>query len=155
MIRASHICKSFKTQKGHVSILQDLNLTIEAGARIGILGRNGAGKSTLIQILGGVTVPDSGEIYRGMTLSWPLAFSGGFQGSLTGLDNLRFICRIYDTPIEPARAFVEEFAELGRYFHEPVKTYSAGMKARLAFALSMAVDFDCYLIDEALSVGAD
>ena len=155
MLRAQHVYKSYSTRKGAAPILQDLNLTVEKGVRVGILGRNGAGKSTLIRILGGVTVPDSGTIERGMSVSWPLAFSGGFQGSLTGLDNLKFICRVYNTDIDSVRPFVEDFAELGKYFHEPVKTYSAGMKARLAFALSMAVDFDCYLIDEALSVGDD
>jgi capsular polysaccharide transport system ATP-binding protein len=155
MIRADKIYKYFETQSGWAPIIENLNLTVEKGCRIGILGRNGAGKSTLIKILGGITLPDSGTIERHMSLSWPLAFSGGFQGSLTGLDNLKFICRIYDTDIDNVRPFVEDFAELGKYFLEPVKTYSAGMKARLAFALSMAVDFDCYLIDEALSVGDD
>jgi capsular polysaccharide transport system ATP-binding protein len=155
MIRADKIYKYFETQSGWAPIIENLSLTVEKGCRIGILGRNGAGKSTLIKILGGITLPDSGTIERHMSLSWPLAFSGGFQGSLTGLDNLKFICRIYDTDIDNVRPFVEDFAELGKYFLEPVKTYSAGMKARLAFALSMAVDFDCYLIDEALSVGDD
>jgi capsular polysaccharide transport system ATP-binding protein len=130
-----------------------VNLEISPGLRLGILGRNGAGKSTLINLLGGVDVPDSGKIERSMTMSWPLAFSGAFQGSLTGLDNLRFICRIYDKDIESVLHFVKEFAELGKYFYEPVKSYSAGMRARLAFALSMAIDFDCYLIDEVLAVG--
>jgi len=88
-----------------------------------------------------------------MTVSWPLAFSGGLQGSLTGLDNLRFLCRIYDADVDRAIPFVEDFAELGRYLREPVKNYSTGMRARLAFALSMAIEFDCYLIDETLSVG--
>ncbi len=110
-------------------------------------------KSTLIRIIGGVEQPARGYIERGMTVSWPLAFGGAFQGSLTGLDNLRFICRIYGADITLATPFVEEFAELGTYFREPVKTYSAGMRARLAFALSMAIEFDCYLIDETLAVG--
>ncbi|HEY5626473.1 MAG TPA: hypothetical protein VIR79_00865, partial [Nitrospira sp.] len=93
------------------------------------------------------------EVRRGMSVSWPLAFSGGFQGSLTGLDNLRFIARIYNVDHNQIRSFVEEFAELGRYFREPVKTYSSGMQARLAFALSLAIEFDCYLIDEIIAVG--
>ena len=88
-----------------------------------------------------------------MSISWPLAFSGAFQGSLTGMDNLRFICRIYDVDMDYVRDFTEEFSELGQYLYEPVKRYSSGMKARLAFALSLAVEFDCYLIDEVIAVG--
>jgi capsular polysaccharide transport system ATP-binding protein len=90
-----------------------------------------------------------------MSVSWPLAFFGGFQGALTGLDNMRFICRIYDTPFEDKIGFVEDFSELGRYLREPVKSYSAGMRARLAFALSMIIEFDCFLIDEVIAVGDD
>jgi capsular polysaccharide transport system ATP-binding protein len=133
--------------------LKDINLSVARGERVGILGSNGAGKSTLIRLIGGVEQPTRGYIERGMTVSWPLAFAGGFQGNLTGLDNLRFICRIYATDPERAIPFVEEFAELGPYFREPVSSYSMGMRARLAFALSMAIEFDCYLIDEILSVG--
>lgn len=130
-----------------------VNATIQRGEKVGILGRNGAGKSTLIRILGGVERPTSGSIEREMNISWPLAFGGAFQGSLTGLDNLRFICRVYGVPHENKLDFVQEFAELGKYLREPVKTYSAGMRARLAFAISMAVDFDCFLIDEVITVG--
>ncbi len=153
MIRVTDLCKAYRTSRGWNSVLENINLEIPPGLRLGILGRNGAGKSTLINLLGGVDVPDSGKIERSMTMSWPLAFSGAFQGSLTGLDNLRFICRIYDKDIDSVLPFVKEFAELDKYFYEPVKTYSAGMRARLAFALSMAIDFDCYLIDEVLAVG--
>ena len=153
MIRVVNLSKSFRTRHGWSPVLQNINLDIKPGERLGILGRNGAGKSTLINVLGGVAVPDNGRIERKMTVSWPLAFSGAFQGSLTGLDNLKFICRIYNKDMNEALPFVIEFAELGKYFYEPVKTYSAGMRSRLAFALSMAIDFDCYLIDEVLSVG--
>lgn len=153
MIRVIDLSKAYRTSRGWNSVLENLNLEISPGLRLGILGQNGAGKSTLINLLGGVDVPDSGKIERSMTMSWPLAFSGAFQGSLTGLDNLRFICRIYGKDIESVLPFVKEFAELGKYFYEPVKSYSAGMRARLAFALSMAIDFDCYLIDEVLAVG--
>ena len=153
MIRVIDLSKAYRTSRGWNSVLENVNLEISPGLKLGILGRNGAGKSTLINLLGGVDVPDSGKIERSMTMSWPLAFSGAFQGSLTGLDNLRFICRIYDKNIESVLPFVKEFAELGKYFYEPVKSYSAGMRARLAFALSMAIDFDCYLIDEVLAVG--
>jgi capsular polysaccharide transport system ATP-binding protein len=130
-----------------------VNLKIAKGERLGILGRNGAGKSTLIRLISGAELPSSGHIHRGISLSWPLAFGGAFQGSLSGLDNLRFICRIYDAPIEPAIEFVKEFSELGVYLKEPVKKYSSGMRARLAFAISMAVEFDCFLIDEIIAVG--
>jgi capsular polysaccharide transport system ATP-binding protein len=147
------IKKVYRTRNGERLILDELSLKINKGEKIGILGRNGAGKSTLIRIISGAERPTSGSITREMTVSWPLAFGGAFQGSLTGLDNLRFICRVYGTDIDKARDFVEQFSELGSYMKEPVKTYSSGMRARLAFALSMAVDFDCFLIDEVIAVG--
>jgi capsular polysaccharide transport system ATP-binding protein len=134
-------------------VLDSINLRVAKGEKIGILGRNGAGKSTLIRMISGAELPTSGHIHRGISISWPLAFGGAFQGSLTGLDNLRFICRIYGADIGPAIPYVEEFSELGAYLREPVKKYSSGMRARLAFAISMAVEFDCFLIDEIVSVG--
>jgi capsular polysaccharide transport system ATP-binding protein len=153
MIRLEGVSKRYKTRHGEVTVLDKIDLTIKPGQKIAILGRNGAGKSTLIRLLGGAELPSSGHVERGMSLSWPLAFSGAFQGTLTGTDNLRFICRVYGVDHRPLQPFVEDFAELGRYIREPVKTYSSGMRARLAFALSMAIEFDCYLIDESLSVG--
>jgi capsular polysaccharide transport system ATP-binding protein len=153
MIVLKNITKFYPTRRGPRKVLDDINLQVEKGEKIGILGRNGAGKSTLIRLISGVELPTSGSIYRGMRISWPLAFSGGFQGSLTGLDNLRFICRVYGAAIEPAIPYVEEFSELGVYLREPVKKYSSGMRARLAFAISMAIEFDCYLIDEIMVVG--
>ena len=104
-------------------------------------------------MISGAELPTSGHIHRGISVSWPLAFGGAFQGSLTGIDNLRFICRIYNADIAAAIPYVEAFSELGDYLREPVKTYSGGMQARLAFAISMAVEFDCFLIDEIISVG--
>ena len=121
--------------------------------KIGILGKNGAGKSTLVRILGGVEEPTSGKITKDMRISWPLAFTGSFQGSLTGADNVRFVCRVYNADYKKAMEMVDSFAELGKYLYEPVKVYSSGMRARLAFAISLAIDFDCYLIDEVISVG--
>ncbi|MEQ1740192.1 MAG: ABC transporter ATP-binding protein [Methyloglobulus sp.] len=153
MIMLENVTKRYSTRLGSRVVLDQINLTLQPGEKVGILGRNGAGKSTLIRLISGAESPTSGRVHRQMSISWPLAFSGGFQGSLTGLDNLRFICRVYNTDIEKAISFVEEFTELGVYFREPVKTYSAGMRARLAFALSMAIEFDCYLIDEILAVG--
>ena len=153
MLAFEHVYKSYPTRKGMRTILHDINFSLKKGEKLGILGRNGAGKSTLIRLIGGVEFPDSGRIIRNMSVSWPLAFSGAFQGSLTGMDNLRFICRIYNADIAKVKKFTEDFAELGIYLNEPVKTYSSGMKARLAFALSLAIEFDCYLIDEVIAVG--
>ncbi|WP_175820488.1 ATP-binding cassette domain-containing protein [Burkholderia sp. BCC0419] len=153
MIELDDVRKYYSTRNGQRLVLDGVNLTINPGERIGILGRNGAGKSTIIRLISGSELPSSGRISRSMAVSWPLAFSGGFQGSLTGLDNLRFVCRIYQASFENALPFVEEFSELGEYLREPVKKYSSGMRARLAFAISMAVEFDCFLIDEVIAVG--
>lgn len=153
MIRLSGIVKRYATRSGMHTVLDGIDLTIQPGEKIGILGRNGAGKSTLIRILSGAERPDRGQLHRGMNLSWPLAFGGAFQGSLTGLDNLKFICRVYGVEYRNKIDYVQDFAELGKYFREPVKSYSSGMRSRLAFAISMAIDFDCFLIDEIISVG--
>jgi capsular polysaccharide transport system ATP-binding protein len=155
VIIVRNLTKRYPFQAGFRTVLHDVNLCISRGQKVGILGRNGSGKSTLIRIIGGSENPDAGEVHRGMSISWPLALSGGFQTSLTGMDNLRFICRIYGVSIEDRIPFVQDFTELGRYLHEPMKTYSAGMRARLAFALSMVIEFDCYLIDEVMAVGDD
>jgi capsular polysaccharide transport system ATP-binding protein len=153
MILCQNLCKSY-THGGNVKrVLEDVNFVVSRGDRVGLLGRNGAGKSTLIKLIGGVELPTSGRIRRHMSVSWPLGFSGGFQGSLTGYDNARFIARIYDRNYNQMRAFVEDFTELGKQLKMPVKTYSTGMRARLAFALSLAIEFDCYLIDEIIMVG--
>ena len=153
MISVEHVYKQYQTRGGMRTVLNDINFELKKGEKVGILGRNGAGKSTLIRLMSGVEPPTSGEIKRSMSISWPLAFSGAFQGSLTGMDNLRFICRIYDVDIYFVMDFSLVFSELGQYLYEPVKRYSSGMKARLAFALSLAVEFDCYLIDEVIAVG--
>lgn len=153
MIHLEHVTKRYATRHGNVTVLDDVNLNIYPGEKVGILGRNGAGKSTIIRLISGAERPTAGLIRREMSVSWPLAFGGAFQGSLTGLDNLRFICRVYGKSTEDKIAYVQEFSELGRYLREPVKTYSAGMRARLAFAISMVVEFDCFLIDEIVAVG--
>ena len=153
MIRCIDIVKDYHVQQGVRRVLDHVNFEVQRGQKLGVLGRNGAGKSTLIKIVGGVEVATSGHIERTMTVSWPLAFSGAFQGSLTGRDNLRFICRIYGLDYPSTRRYVDDFAELGRQLGEPVKTYSSGMRARLAFALSIAIEFECYLIDEVIMVG--
>ena len=153
MIHVENVFKHYPTRRGNVTVLDGIDLEIRPGEKVGILGRNGSGKSTLIRLISGAERPSAGSITRSMSVSWPLAFGGAFQGSLTGLDNLRFICRVYGTSAEDKIAFVEDFSELGSYLREPVKTYSGGMRARLAFAISMVIEFDCFLIDEVVAVG--
>jgi len=153
MIRISNLSKTYHTRLGPRTVLNRVNLELHRGRNLGILGRNGAGKSTLIRLLAGAERPTSGRIERTMSVSWPLAFGGAFQPNLTGLDNLKFVCRIHGVDYRPMVSFVEEFTELGVYLREPVLHYSHGMMTRLAFALSMAIEFDCFLIDEAMVVG--
>ncbi|HDR1013808.1 TPA: ABC transporter ATP-binding protein [Pasteurella multocida] len=153
MIYVENVCKKYLNRTGWNTVLDDVSFSLRKGQKVGILGKNGAGKSTLIRLLSGVEPPTSGKITRKMSISWPLGFSGAFQGSLTGMDNLRFIARIYNADIDYVKRFTEEFSELGKYLYEPVRTYSSGMKARLAFALSLSIEFDCYLIDEIIAVG--
>lgn len=153
MIVCEDLFKSYPMGSGRKQVLRGLNLQIGPSERIGLLGRNGAGKTTLIKLIGGVEMPTSGKVRRTMSVSWPLGFGGGFQGSLTGYDNARFVARIYGAEYREIRDFIEDFTELGSQLKMPVKTYSSGMKARLAFALSLAIEFDCYLIDEVLLVG--
>ena len=153
MLKVINITKSYSTKSLTKRVLKGANLTVSQGDKVAILGRNGAGKSTLIRIIGGLEAPDSGIVQATMSLSWPLGYSGGMQGSLTGFDNINFLCRIYNAHPYQISEFVQDFTELGRHLKEPVKTYSAGMKSRLNFALSMAFDFDCLLIDEGLSAG--
>lgn len=153
MIALRHVTKTYKV--GHRSrlILDNISYNFRQGINVGILGRNGAGKSTLMGIIGGKIKPDSGRIVRTSLISWPLGFTGCFNGSLTGRENLRFVSRIYNKDWKEIAEFVEEFSELGSYMNEPVVKYSSGMKAKLAFGLSMAIGFDYYLIDEITAVG--
>jgi len=153
MISFQNVSKSYLV--GHVptSVLNNVSFDIDRGTALGICGANGAGKSTLMRLAAGVEMPTSGRVQRTFSVSWPLGYSSAFQSSLTGADNTRFIARVYGKPIDDTLAFVNDFAELGRYFRMPVKSYSAGMSARLAFAISLAVDFDCYLIDEVTAAG--
>lgn len=139
--------------RAHSAIFSDLSFDLERSGRLALLGRNGQGKSTLIKILGGVLLPSAGVTDWRMTSSWPIGFGGGFQGSLSGLDNIRFLARLYDRDFVELLERVDDFAELGAKLKEPVKHYSSGMRARLAFGLSLAIEFDCYLIDELVAVG--
>jgi capsular polysaccharide transport system ATP-binding protein len=153
MIHLDNVVKHYRTRHGTHAVLKGVSLQLDKGDKLGILGRNGSGKSTLIRMISGAELPTDGRIVRNMSVSWPLAFGGSFQGSLTGMDNVRFICRVYGADFNTVLPFVQDFSELGKFFREPVKTYSSGMSARLAFAISMAIEFDCFLIDEVISVG--
>lgn len=156
MIVLENLTKSYPLTHGRHYVFRDLSFTFPEGSSIAILGPNGAGKSTLMRILGGIDTPDSGRVITDKTISWPVGLSGGFQGSLSARDNVKFVCRVYGYSGEALRekvAYVEEFAEIGKYFDQPIKNYSSGMRSRVTFGLSMAFDFDYYLIDEAGAVG--
>lgn len=153
MIEFEHVYKSFSTKVGANTVLNDINLVVKPGQRLGVLGRNGSGKSTLVRLMSGATLPNKGKITRTMTVSWPLGLASGLQSNLTGYDNVRFISRVYGVEPSHSEKFIREFTELGHYLNEPVSSYSSGMRAKIGFAISFLVDFDCYLIDEALEVG--
>lgn len=145
--------KSYKAGSSEKIILRDVSLDIPLDKNIGILGQNGAGKSTLIRILSGIEKLDRGSVTLASRVSFPLGFGGGIHPSMTGEENCRFVARIYGQEIEGIVDFAKDFAELGAYFYLPVRTYSSGMRARLAFGLSLALEFDVYLIDEVIAVG--
>ncbi|EGQ8390583.1 ABC transporter ATP-binding protein [Vibrio cholerae] len=153
MIELVNVSKSYKTPNGSKQVLKPCSMSFPKGRNIGLLGVNGAGKSTLLRMIAGSEAPTTGKIIRNVKMSWPLGFAGGFNGSLTGYENLRFVTRIYGEDIKRVEAFVSDFSELGDYLNMPIKSYSSGMKARLAFGLSMAMDFECYLVDEITGVG--
>ena len=155
MIKVRGLTKTYTYNGKKATILNNIDFDIHSGESIAILGANGAGKSTLLRILGGTDVPDSGVIESDASISWPVGLVGGFQGSLTGRENVTFVSRIYSPKyrINERIRYIEEFAVLGVYFDRPFKTYSSGMRSRLAFGLSMAFDFDVYLIDEVTSAG--
>jgi capsular polysaccharide transport system ATP-binding protein len=155
VIKVDGLTKSYVHKGKRVTVFKDLSFQIEKGESIALLGRNGAGKTTLLRLLGGIDVPDRGTIERNGSISWPVGLTGGFQGSLSARENLTFVSKIY-TPSEYVQEkirYVEEFAEIGEYFDRPFKTYSSGMRSRVAFGLSMAFDFDVYLMDEISSAG--
>ncbi len=154
MIELRGVHKVFEQRGVRKHVLRGVDCRIERGDAIGILGRNGAGKSTLMSVIAGVLPPSRGQVVRRMSVSWPLGFGLAVHPALTGYDNARFIARVYDRPVDWTLGFVRDFAELdGDSLRLPVHTYSAGMMARLAFALSFAVDFDCYLVDEVVAAG--
>lgn len=153
VISVSELVKVYPAAGGAKRVLDGISFSVGRGEKIAVLGRNGAGKSTLVRILAGIEQPTAGRVARGMSMSWPLGLSGGFSGSMTGYDCGRFVSRVYGRDWPQLCSFVEDFSELGRYLAMPINTYSAGMRARLAFGISLAVDFDCYLVDEIISVG--
>lgn len=156
MIQLNNVTKLFKTDGAKKYILKNVTFTIPQGVNLGILGRNGAGKSTFLRMLGGIDFPTSGKITSDKSFSWPMGLAGGFQPSMTGRQNVKFVCRIYgknNDEIKETIESVKKFSELGDYFDMPIKTYSSGMRSRLSFGMSLAFDFDYLIIDETLSVG--
>jgi capsular polysaccharide transport system ATP-binding protein len=153
MITFDRVSKTYHGRNLHKRVLDAISFTIQPGESLGLCGANGAGKSTLMRLIAGVEHPSSGRVTRRMSVSWPIGYTSCFQSSLTGADNARFIARIYSRPIGPLLDFVEDFAQLGTYFHQPLRTYSGGMAARLAFGISLAIDFDVYLVDEVTGAG--
>jgi capsular polysaccharide transport system ATP-binding protein len=152
-IEAINVTKIYDGSHGKHLALDNINFRVSQGERIGILGPNGSGKSTLIKVLAGILSPTSGEVRRGLRMSWPLALGGGFEGQLTGYDNVRFLSRLYNLPFAETFDYVASFSELGKHMYVPLRFYSDGMRMRLAFALSLAMEFECYLIDEVILVG--
>ncbi len=153
MIKLERATKTVRMKGVSKAIIDDVSFMIPRGKSVGLLGRNGAGKSTLLQIIAGTLELDKGRVIRRGRVSWPLGFQGSFQGSLTGEQNVRFVARIYGVDTEELVEYVADFAELGQFYHAPVRTYSSGMKARLAFGVSMGIKFDYYLVDEITAVG--
>lgn len=153
MIEFMEVSKFYPVKRGRKTILERVSFQFPDHQNVGVLGRNGAGKSTLLRLIAGSELPDAGQILRRGKFSWPLGFSGGFNPELSGEENLRFVSRIYDADLREVTDFVKDFSELGKSIKEPVRTYSSGMRAKLAFGLSLAIDFDVYLIDEVMAVG--
>ena len=153
MIELREISKSYRMGSGRNTVLDSVSAVFPTGKSVGILGVNGAGKSTLLRIIGGVEPPDRGTVRKDVRVSWPMGFSGGFSPNMTGRQGARFVARIYGEAPRAVEGFARDFAELGPYFDMPIRTYSSGMRARLAFAISFAVEFDCYLVDEVIATG--
>lgn len=153
MIRFENLTKSFWVNGRRKIVINNLNLTLPTGRSLALLGRNGAGKSTLLEIIAGIQRPDHGRVVTDGSLSWPVGLGSSFHKDLSGVENVRFIARVYGVDTDDLVAFVQEFAELGPAFYMPMRTYSSGMKSRLTFGASMGIKFDTYLVDEVTAVG--
>lgn len=153
MIRLENLTKIFTLEGRRKVVMQNVNIEFPSGLSVALLGRNGAGKSTLLQMIAGTQAPTSGRIVSTGSISWPVGFAGSFHPELSGVQNTRFVARIYGVDSDELVDFVEDFAGLGQHFHLPFKTYSSGMRSRLAFGVSMGIPFDTYLVDEVTSVG--
>jgi capsular polysaccharide transport system ATP-binding protein len=153
LISLENVTKIYRTEGHSKVVLDHATVNIDAAYAYGIFGPNGAGKSTTLRLIAGTELPNSGKIRKDLRVSWPLGFAGGFHPQMTGRENITFVARIYGTDVRGVIEFVEYFSDLGRYLDLPVKTYSSGMQARLGFGLSMAIEFDCYLVDEITAVG--
>ena len=153
VLELRQVTKAYRTSNGSHVVLADVSFSLPPRTSLGVLGRNGAGKSTLMRLIGGVEAPTAGTIRRNGNVSWPIGFAGGFNPSLTGAQNCRFVARVYGQDPAWVTEQTRQFAEIGKFFEEPVRTYSSGMRARVAFGLSMAIDFDLYLVDEVTAVG--
>lgn len=153
MIEFEDVSKIYHTRGLRRSVFNSLSFRINRGESLGICGANGAGKSTLLRMIAGVEHPTAGRIHRTMKTSWPIGFASCFEMSMTGSDNARFIARIYQQDEQAVLAYVEDFAQLGVYMDQAISTYSSGMVSRLAFGVSLAISFDCYLVDEVAAAG--
>jgi capsular polysaccharide transport system ATP-binding protein len=153
MIRFENLSKGFWVRGTYRAIIDDLTMALPPGRAFGLLGRNGAGKSTLLQIIAGTMQPTSGRVVREGRVSWPIGGANSFHRDLTGLQNTRFLARVYGVDSDALVAFVEDFAAIGQHFHMPLRSYSTGMRSRLAFGVAMGIPFDTYLVDEVTAVG--
>ncbi|MGO1345377.1 ABC transporter ATP-binding protein, partial [Chromohalobacter japonicus] len=155
MIEIRNLYKRYHNHHGSPWVLKDINLSFPQGVSVGLVGRNGAGKSTLLRLIAGMDHPERGTIERHCRVSWPIGLAGGFQGSMTGRQNVKFVARVHGGRHKEQEIIdkVQTFAEIGTAFDEPINTYSSGMRSRLNFGLSLAFDFDVYLSDEATAVG--
>ena len=136
--------------------LNNINLEVKKGEILGIVGKNGSGKSTLLKVISGILTPSSGNVYSNGLIVPLLELGSGFHPEYTGMDNIYFhnsFLGYTDQETEKRIKQILEFADIGDHIHQPLKTYSSGMKARLAFAVSINVNPDILILDEILSVG--
>ncbi|ORT51880.1 sugar ABC transporter ATPase [Vibrio sp. qd031] len=154
MIVLKDLTKFYPSDLGNQYVFNKVNFRFPEGHNIALMGSNGAGKSTLFRILAGSEYPNKGRVVTDKALSWPVALATGIHPQMTGRENTRFIGRVNGVAdLNGFEEKVKQFAELGIKYDLPVRTYSSGMRSRLAFGCCIAIDFDVYLIDEATSVG--